>query len=113
MNAAISGWRVQRISAMVLALCVSVHLVTMMVVVHGGLSAGAILARLHGNAAWGLFYAVSVLAAAAHVPVGLRRIAEEWLGWRGASVFAASLLVGVVLALAGLRAVYALIGGPL
>ncbi|CAB3755730.1 succinate dehydrogenase [Paraburkholderia humisilvae] len=113
MKAALSGWRVQRISAMVLALCVTVHLMTMIVVVHGGLSAGAILARLHGNGVWGLFYAVFVLAAAAHVPVGLRRIAEEWLGWRGASVFAVSALIGLMLAVAGLRAVYALIGGPL
>ncbi|HEY3595977.1 MAG TPA: succinate dehydrogenase [Paraburkholderia sp.] len=113
MKAAISGWRVQRISAMVLALCVAVHLVTMIIVVHGGLSAEAVVARLHGNAAWGFFYAVFVLAAAAHVPVGLRRIAEEWLGWRGASVFAASVLIGLMLALAGLRAVFALVGGSL
>ncbi|CAB3762405.1 succinate dehydrogenase [Paraburkholderia solisilvae] len=113
MKAAVSGWRVQRMSATVLALCVSVHLVTMIVVAHGGLSAGAILARLHGNAVWGVFYAVFVLAAAAHVPVGLRRIAEEWLGWRGASVFALSVLIGLMLAIAGLRAVFALTGGPL
>jgi fumarate reductase subunit C len=113
MKAAVSGWRVQRISAMVLALCVTVHLVTMIVVAHGGLSAAAILARLHGNGVWGLFYAVFVLAAAAHVPIGLRRIAEEWLGWRGASVFALSMLIGLMLAVAGLRAVYALTGGPL
>jgi fumarate reductase subunit C len=113
MKAAMSGWRVQRISAMVLAVCVTVHLITMIAVVHGGLSAGAILTRLHGNVVWGLFYAVFVLAAAAHVPVGLRRIAEEWLGWRGPSVFAVSVLIGLMLAIAGLRAVFALIGGPL
>ncbi|MDQ7978612.1 succinate dehydrogenase [Paraburkholderia sp. SARCC-3016] len=113
MKAAMSGWRVQRISAMVLAVCVTVHLITMIAVVHGGLSAGAILARLHGNVVWGLFYAVFVLAAAAHVPVGLRRIAEEWLRWRGPGVFAVSVLVGLMLAIAGLRAVFALTGGPL
>lgn len=108
-----SGWRVQRISAMVLALCVVVHLLTMILVVHGGLSAGNVIARLHGNVAWAIFYSVFVLAASAHVPVGLRRIAEEWLGWRGRSVFVASVVVAIALAIAGLRAVFALVGGPL
>jgi len=106
-----NAWRLQRISAMVLALCVSVHLVTMILVVHGGLSAAAVLGRLHGNAVWAVFYALFVLAAAVHVSVGLRRIAEEWLGWRGRGVYLASVLVGVALAVAGLRAVYALVGG--
>ena len=107
-----SGWRIQRISAMVLALCVTVHLLTMILVVHGGLSAGNVIARLHGNLPWAIFYSVFVLAASAHVPVGLRRIAEEWLGWRGRSVFVGSAVVGIALAIAGLRAVFALVGGP-
>lgn len=107
-----NGWRLQRISAMVLTLCVAVHLLTMVWVVHGGLRAGDVIGRLHGNAAWGVFYSVFVLAAAVHVPPGLRRIGEEWLGWRGAWVARLSMLIGVVLALAGLRAVFALIGGP-
>jgi fumarate reductase subunit C len=98
-------------SAMALALCVTVHLVTMIIVVHGGLSAAAIVERLNGNVAWGAFYSFFVIAAAVHAPIGLRRIAEEWLGWRGRSVVAVSAAVGVALALAGLRAVFALVGG--
>jgi len=43
--------------------------------------------------------------------VGLRRIADEWLNWRGAWAGSASVIVGIALALAGLRAVYALIAG--
>ncbi|PTB19149.1 succinate dehydrogenase [Trinickia symbiotica] len=105
-----STWWWQRMSAMALAICVTVHLVTMIVVVHGGLNAAAIVARLHGNVAWGAFYAFFVLAAAVHVPIGLRRVAEEWLGWRGNGVGAASVAVGVALALAGWRAVFALVG---
>ncbi|WP_109477386.1 succinate dehydrogenase [Paraburkholderia sp. C35] len=107
------AWRVQRISAMILTLCVAVHLGTMIYAVHGGLNSATILARLHGNLAWTVFYAVFVLAAAAHVPVGLRRIAQEWLQWRGRSVHVASVVIGIALALAGLRAVHALTGGPL
>ncbi|MBC8739707.1 succinate dehydrogenase [Paraburkholderia sp. UCT31] len=107
-----NGWRLQRLSAMVLTLCVAVHLVIMIIVVHGGLSAANVIARLHGNTAWAVFYSVFVLASSAHVPVGLRRIAEEWLGWRGRSVGVASVIVGIALAIAGLRAVFALVGGP-
>jgi fumarate reductase subunit C len=109
-KAPLSAFRLQRVSAMVLALCVVVHLVTMTLAVHGGFSAAAILGRLHGNLVWATFYGVFVLAAAAHVPVGMRRIAEEWLGWRARSVQWVSWALGIVLALAGWRAVWALVG---
>ncbi|WP_144137501.1 succinate dehydrogenase [Paraburkholderia sp. BCC1884] len=111
MNGSLNAWWWQRVSAMVLTLCVAVHLATMIWVVHGGLRALDVIARLHGNLAWGAFYAVFVIAAAVHVPVGLRRIADEWLNWRGVWASRVSMLIGVALALAGLRAVYALIGG--
>jgi fumarate reductase subunit C len=111
MNRSLNGWWLQRLSAMVLTLCVSVHLATMIWVVHGGLRAVDVIGRLHGNIVWGVFYAVFVIAAAVHVPVGLRRIADEWLNWHGTWAARASMLVGIALALAGLRAVYALIAG--
>ena len=107
-----NAWRLQRVSAMVLALCVSVHLVTMILVVHGGLRAADVLARLHGNAVWAAFYALFVFAAAVHVSVGLRRIAEEWLRWHARAAYVASVVVAIALAFAGWRAVYALVGGP-
>ncbi|QIE23716.1 hypothetical protein SBC1_16090 [Caballeronia sp. SBC1] len=111
MNVTLNGWWLQRMSAMVLTLCVAVHLATMIWVVHGGLRAADVISRLHGNLAWGAFYAVFVVAASVHVPVGLRRIADEWLNWRDAWAGRASVIVGIALALAGLRAVYALIAG--
>lgn len=111
MNGSFNAWWLQRVSAIVLTLCVAVHLATMIWVVHGGLRAVDVIARLHGNLAWATFYAVFVIAAAVHVPVGLRRIADEWLNWRGVWASRASMVVGVALALAGLRAVYALIAG--
>lgn len=111
MTGLLNGWWIQRISAMVLTVCVAVHLLTMIIVVHGGLSAAAVIARLHGNLAWGVFYSVFVLAAASHVPVGLRRIAEEWLGWRGRPVHWGSVAIGLALAVSGLRAVLALVNG--
>ena len=100
-------WYWQRISAMVLALCVVVHLVVMVYAVRGGLSAAEILGRTQGNWAFGVFYAVFVVACAVHVPVGVANIAREWwgLGERAARVLA--LALALLLLVAGLRAVYA------
>ena len=102
-------WYWQRISAMVLALCVVVHLVVMVYAVRGGLSAAEILGRTQGNWAFGVFYAVFVVACAVHVPVGVANIAREWwgLGERAARVLA--LALALLLLVAGLRAVYAVV----
>lgn len=104
-----TAWTLQRWSAMVLALCVVVHLITMILAVHSGLTAQAILGRLRGNVAWGMFYLAFVAAATVHVPIGLRNIALEWLGWRGTTVRIAAALVAVLFAIAGATAVYGLV----
>ncbi len=98
-------WVAQRVSAMVLGVCVVVHLVTIMVVMRGGVSAAEILQRTQGSLGWLLFYVVFVIAVAVHAPVGLRDILAEWLRWRGPWVDAMLLVLGVVLAMWGLRAV--------
>jgi fumarate reductase subunit C len=104
-------WYWQRISAMVLAACVLVHLATIMLAVRGGLGAGEILARTQGNWTFGLFYLVFVVAVAVHAPIGLARIAEEWLGLRSrASNLLATLFAAILLVL-GLRAVWAVFAG--
>lgn len=102
-------WLAQRASAAVLALCVLVHLATMIVAVNGGLTAADILGRTRGNPAWGAFYGVFVAALAIHAPIGLRTIASEWLQWRGRGADACWLVVGVVLFVTGLRAVAAVV----
>jgi fumarate reductase subunit C len=102
-------WYWQRISAMVLALCVLVHLAVIVYAVRGGLSAAEILGRTRGNWGFGLFYAVFVIACAVHVPVGLARIAEEWLHWRAALALNAARLFALLLLVMGLRAVYAVV----
>jgi fumarate reductase subunit C len=102
-------WYWQRMSATVLACCVFVHLAVIVYAVHQGLSASAILGRTQGNWLFGLFYLVFVVSCAVHVPIGLLRIAEEWLQWRGKSAIAASALISAGLAIVGLRAVYGLV----
>ena len=100
-------WIAQRASAVVLAVCVVVHLVVIVYAMRGGLSAAEILGRTRGNAGWLVFYGVFVLAAAVHAPIGLRAIAIEWLGWRGRSLGIVVHLLALALAVTGFRAVWA------
>ena len=99
-------WVAQRASAAVLGFCVLVHLATMIYAVRGGLSAAEILARTQGSVAWFAFYALFVLAIVVHVPIGLRAVLGEWLGWRGASREAALAVLAVFLAFFGMKAVF-------
>ena len=104
-------WLLQRVSAIVLALCVLIHLVTIMYAVRNGLSAAAILERLRGSTAWLLFYVIFVVAVAIHAPIGLRAIAAEWLQWRGRFLNAATFFIGALLLALGLRALTGLFWG--
>jgi fumarate reductase subunit C len=96
----------QRASAAVLAICVTLHLATMIYAIQGGLSAAEILSRTRGSAAWFAFYALFVLAVTVHAPIGLRPVLGEWLGWRGRSRDVFLLVVAMVLAGLGMRAVF-------
>ena len=100
-------WLAQRASAMVLGLAVAVHLITILVAMHGGLSAAEILARTRGNVAWATFYALFVLSVAVHAPIGLRAVLAEWLHLQGRVVDGALLLFGLALAAWGAVAVSA------
>jgi fumarate reductase subunit C len=104
-------WMLQRLSAMVLALCVVVHIAVIIVAVRNGLTGAEILGRTRGNMAWGVFYAVFVIAAAVHVPIGVLKIAEEWWRWRGRGVHMAAAAFGVLVLVTGLRAVWAVTAG--
>ena len=102
-------WYWQRISAMVLALCVCVHLGVLIYAVRGGLSAASILGRTQGNWAFGAFYAVFVVACAVHVPVGLANIAREWWSLSDEAAVWAARAFGALLLVMGLRAVWAVV----
>src|SRR6185295_7232659 len=100
-------WTAQRASAAVLALCVIVHLVTIIYAVRNGLSAAEILGRTRGNVAWAAFYALFVAAVVAHAPIGLRNILSETFNWRGGGLDITVMVIALALALWGFRAVYA------
>lgn len=100
-------WAASRASAAVLALCVVVHLATMVIAVRGGLTAAEVLSRTRGSITWAVFYGLFVIAVAVHAPLGLRTAIAElarsqgaWLDWMMAA-FALLLLIG------GFRAVFA------
>ena len=109
-NVRAAAWRflLQRASAAVLAVCVVVHLLSIVQAVRSGLSAEAIVARMHGNPAWPAFYVIFVVAVAIHAPLGLRAIADEWLGARGKACDAVLVLFALLLLAGGLYAVFAL-----
>lgn len=100
----------QRLTAMILAPFVLVHLGLILYAVRGGLTAAEILSRTQGSWGWIGFYGLFVLSVAVHVPIGMRNILIEWarLG-RPAATWVALLFGGVLLAM-GLRAVVA-VGG--
>ena len=100
-------WIAQRATAAVLAVCVAVHLATIIYAVQGGLTAAEILGRTRGNHAWLAFYTLFVVAACVHAPIGLRAIFLEWLRWRGASRDVVLALFAAALAWTGMRAVLA------
>ena len=104
-------WIAQRASAALLALCVLVHLFTIIYAVRHGLSGAAILGRTRGNHAWLAFYALYVLAIAVHAPIGLRTLCQEWLGWRNASLNWFMAVVALALFVFGLRAGWAVFVG--
>ncbi len=97
----------QRASAAVLALAVTVHLATILYAVRGGLTAGEVLARTRGNGWFLAFYLVFVLAIAIHAPIGLRNILREWTPWRGRSLDMVLALLALLLLGLGMRAALA------
>ena len=100
-------WTAQRASAAVLAVCVLVHLVTVIYAVRNGLSAAEILGRTRGNVAWAAFYALFVAAVSVHAPIGLRNFLSEAFDWRGGGLDVAVMAIALTLAMWGFRAVYA------
>ena len=99
----------QRISAMVMAPLVLVHLILIVYAVQGGLTAAEILARTKGSLAWALFYGLFVIAASVHAAIGLRVVMHEWAGMDGAALGAVTIATGVALLLPGLYAVLAVV----
>jgi len=102
-------WYYQRLSAMVLAVCVTIHLGVMIYAVRGGLTGAEILARTQGSVVFAALYVVFVVACAVHVPPGLANIMVEWLGWPARRALFVARLFGLLILGSGLLAVGAVV----
>ncbi|WP_313690594.1 succinate dehydrogenase [Achromobacter mucicolens] len=100
----------QRLTAMVMAPFVLVHVGLVIYAVRGGLTAGEILSRTEGNWLWIVFYGLFVVSVSVHVPIGLRNILIEWLKLGRPTASVVGLAFGAALLVLGMRAVAA-VGG--
>lgn len=100
----------QRLSALIMAPFVLIHLGLVLYAVRGGLTAAEILSRTQGSIGWIAFYTLFVLAVAVHVPIGLRNIFVEWGRLPRGVANAVCVLFALLLLGLGLRAVVA-VGG--
>jgi fumarate reductase subunit C len=106
-------WYAQRISAMVLGLCVSIHLIIIFYAIRGGLTAEEILGRTQGNIAFAIFYEIFVLACFVHAPIGLANILEETFSKGFVSKTLSSLLAVLILVLGTTAVIGVFTGGAL
>ena len=98
----------QRISAMMLAFFVAVHLATILYAIRGGLTAGEVLARTRENHWFFAFYVLFVLMVSVHAPIGLRNVIREWTPWQGRSLDIVLALFALLLLATGFRAAAAM-----
>lgn len=100
---------VQRISAMLMAPLVLIHLAVMVYAVQGGLTTTEILGRTQGSWLWGLIYTSFVLAVSIHAAIGIRVVVYEWFNWAEQNLNRLTVIVTVALLVLGLRAVYSVV----
>jgi len=106
-------WYAQRISAMILGICVAIHLVIIFYAIRGGLTAQEILGRTQGNLAFALFYEIFVLACFVHAPIGVANILQETLPKSGLAKPASWLLAILILTLGTTAVIGVYSGGAL
>lgn len=99
----------QRISALIMAPLVLIHLGVVIYAVQGGLDAAEILARTQGSIVWGMLYALFVLTVSVHAAIGLRVVAYEWFKLTGIQLDIFTWVVALGLMLLGGRAVVAVV----
>ena len=97
----------QRLTALLMAPFVLVHLAVMIYAIQGGLSASEILSRTQGSFLWFLFYGVFVFAVSVHGAIGVRTVLHEWIGLNGMALDWTMWFIGLGLFTLGARAVWA------
>ena len=99
----------QRLSAMIMAPLVVLHLGVMIVAIRGGLDSTEILSRTQGSLFWGCAYGLFVITVSIHAAIGVKVVLFEWLGIRGLLLNTLSWILFGIFLLMGTRAVYAVV----
>lgn len=102
-------WLAHRLTGMALGLFVIIHLVTILVVIKGGLSAAEIMERTSSNFIVTIYYGLFVIAAAVHSAIGLRTVAHEVLNWKGFTLNVMTLIFFAFLCVVGMAAIIGLV----
>jgi fumarate reductase subunit C len=97
----------QRITALLMAPFVLVHLGVMIYAIQDGLSAAEILGRTQGSIFWFLFYGCFVIAVSIHAAIGVRVVVHEFTGLKGTALSALTWGLGLVSLFMGIQAVLA------
>jgi fumarate reductase subunit C len=107
MNVRLYIW--QRATAALMVPLVLIHLAVIFYATRQQMTAADILSRTHGSIAWASYYALFVAAVSIHASIGVRNVLAEWtpLAERHAGQFA--IMFGIVLALLGAHAIFALV----
>ncbi|MDE0993502.1 MAG: succinate dehydrogenase [Rhodospirillales bacterium] len=103
-------WLAQRVSALILVICITVHIATMIIAVQGGLSSEEIIARIGGSKIWLSFYLVFVSSVAVHAPIGLKSIMREMSQIPTNRIDLLSILFSLIIGVLGIRAAFGLYG---
>ena len=104
-----TAYALQRLSAVVMAPLVIIHIIVMIIAIQGGLSAAEILGRTQGSWLWGGFYGLFVLAAGVHISMGLSNTLSEWTSLPRGAVAGIAHGYATLAIVLGLRAVYAVV----
>ena len=107
MNVRLYVW--QRLTAAVMAPLVLGHIAVIFYATRQGFSAADILSRTRGSILWAAYYGVFVAAAAIHASIGIRNILSEWSPLNERSAGFLAVVIGLLLAVLGARAVAAVV----
>ena len=99
----------QRLTALIMAPLVFIHIGLMIYAVRDGVSAAEILSRTQGSVFWALFYGLFVIAVSVHASIGLRVVVAEWFNIKGVVLTLFTCAVAVLLLWLGLVAVYSVV----
>ena len=76
-NPSLTTYILQRLTGVMLAAFLFIHLITIIFAVKGGLSVAEIVDRVRGNIGWIAFYGIFILTVVIHATIGLRNIISE------------------------------------